>query len=59
MVKGTFAQLSQNIMNMMNISKNLKISQNIMDMIVGMLFFIGNHYFVFPFPLISKPRFRH
>ena len=38
MVKGTFAQLSQNIMNMMNISKYLKISQNIMDMIVGMLF---------------------
>ena len=38
MVKGTFAQLSQNIMDMMNISKYLKISQNIMDMIVGMLF---------------------
>ena len=40
MVKGTFAQLSQNIMNMMNISKYLKISQNIMDMIVGMLFLL-------------------
>ena len=38
MVKGTFAQLYQNIMNMMNISKYLKISQNIMDMIVGILF---------------------